>query len=94
VILLNPEERFVAAARRAGASAAELAGNRLLVTSRTEDRLMILQALEAAGGRIERFSTEEPSLEEVYLRYVYETVAPDPLANDRMPLRDTSARIH
>lgn len=94
VILLNPEERFVATARRAGASAAELGGNRLSVTSRSEDRLMILQALEAAGARIERFSTEEPSLEEVYLRYVYETVAPDPLADDRMSVRDPSARIH
>ena len=94
VILLNPEERFVATARRAGATAAELAGNQLLVTSGSEDRLMILQALEAAGARIERFSTEEPSLEEIYLRYVYENAAPVPLADDRMSVRDTSARIH
>ena len=94
VILLNPEGRFAATARRAGASAAELRGNRLLVTSRSEDRLTILQALEAAGARIERFFTEEPSLEEVYLRYVYETVAPVPLADNRMSVRDTSARIH
>jgi Cu-processing system ATP-binding protein len=94
VSLLNPEERFVATARRAGASAAELNGNRLLATSRGEDRLVILQALEAAGARIERFSTEEPALEEVYLRYVYENAAPDAFAADRVPVRDASTRIH
>ncbi len=94
VILLNPEERFMATARRAGARAAELSGNRLLVTSRAEDRLVILQALETAGARIERFSTEEPTLEEVYLRYVYENAAPDHLVDDRMPIRDASTRIH
>lgn len=92
--LLNPEERFAAVARRAGADAAELQGGRLLVTSRAEQRLVILRALEIAGARIERFSTEEPTLEEVYLRYVYEDVAPDPLADDGMPVRDASTRIH
>lgn len=94
VSLLNPEERFIATARRAGASAAELSGNRLSATSRAEDRLAILQALEAAGALIERFSTEEPTLEEIYLRFVYENAAPDPLADDGMSIRDASTRIH
>ena len=94
ISLLNPDSRFLATARRAGASAAELHDSRLLVTSRAEDRLAILQALEEAGACIERFSTEEPSLEEIYLRYVYENAAPDHLAHDRMPVRDASTRIH
>jgi len=94
VSLLNPEERFVATAKRAGASAAEFQGSRLMVTSRSEDRLLILQALESAGARIERFMTKEPSLEEVYLRYVYESVAPNHLADDCMSIRDASTRVH
>lgn len=92
--LLNPDERFVAVALHAGADAAELQGGRLLVTSRAEQRLAILRALETAGARIERFSTEEPTLEEVYLRYVYENAARDPLAADRMSVREASTRIH
>ena len=94
VSLLNPQDRFVTAARRAGASAAEFAGGCLLIKSRAEDRLLILQALEAAGARIERFSTEEPALEEIYLRYVYESVAPDHPANDGVSIRDASTRVH
>lgn len=92
--LLNPHERFAAVARRAGASAAELTGGYLIVKSRAEDRLLILQALEMAGARIERFSTQEPSLEEVYLRYVYESPAPDHLADDRMSIGIASTRVH
>lgn len=94
VSLVNARQEFVAVARRAGASAAELVGSRLQITSKVEDRLVILQALEAAGAQIERFSTEEPSLEEIYLRYVYENDAPAHLADDRMPVRDASARVH
>jgi len=94
VSLVTPGPEFAAVARRAGASAAELVGSRLQITSRAEDRLVILQALEAAGAQIERFSTEEPSLEETYLRYVYENGAPTHLADDRMPVRDTSTRVH
>jgi len=94
IMLLNPEVRFIASAERAGAIAAELKGSRLIVTSRSEDRLLVLQSLETAGARIERFSTEEPSLEEVYLRYVYESSAPDRLADGRMPISDASTRVH
>jgi Cu-processing system ATP-binding protein len=94
VLLLNPEQRFVVTAQRAGAIAAELRGSYLLVTSRSEDRLSILQALEATGAHIERFSTEEPSLQEIYLRYVYESAADSHLADDRMPVRDASPCVH
>ena len=94
VTLLNPEQRFVITAQRAGAIATELHGGRLIVTSRSEDRLSILRALDATGAHIERFSTEEPSLEEVYLRYVYENAAAGHLADDRMPVRDASTRVH
>jgi ABC-type multidrug transport system ATPase subunit len=94
VSLFNPEKRFITTAQRAGASAVELQGNRLLVTSRSEDRLLILQALETAGAHIERFSTEEPSLEEIYLRYVYESAVPDHLGDDGVPVRNTSSCIH
>ena len=59
-----------AAAREAGASEVTHHGDSLLISSRSEDRLAILQALEAAGGRVARFATEEPSLEDTYLRYI------------------------
>src|SRR5581483_6998284 len=94
ITVLNPHERWLATARRSGAAAAELTGSRLLVTARPEDRLRILQALEAAGARIERFATEEPSLEDVYLRYVYENVAADTFADDCVPVSSPSARVH
>ena len=94
VSLVNPEKRFIAAARRAGASGAEFQGNHLLVTSRSEDRLLILQALETAGAHIERFSTEEPSLEEIYLRYVYEGAVADHLTDDRVSVQHASTRVH
>ena len=94
VVLRNPEQRFLMTAKRAGAIAEELQGSRLLLTSRSEDRLRILQALEATGAHIERFSTEEPSLEEIYRRYVYESAAAGPLADDRLSARDASTRVH
>lgn len=72
VVLLNPEERFVQAAAEAGATEARLVNDTLLVASKPDARLAILRAIQEAGALIERFSTEEPSLEEVYLRYVNE----------------------
>jgi len=70
VVLANANERCGAAAREAGASEVTHHGDSLLISSRSEDRLAILQALEAAGGRVARFATEEPSLEDTYLRYI------------------------
>ncbi|HZS08016.1 MAG TPA: ABC transporter ATP-binding protein [Blastocatellia bacterium] len=77
VVMANPEPRWAEAARQAGAIEAALDGDSLLVTSRAEDRLGILRAIEAAGGRVARFATEELSLENIYLRYINEGQATD-----------------
>ncbi len=61
-----------AAARSAGAVVAHLEGNALNVTCRPEQRRDVLRALEAAGAAIESFCTEEPTLEDIYIRYVHE----------------------
>jgi len=92
--LLNPSDDFVAIVQHAGARSAGLSGACLRVSTNAEFRVAILRALEDAGAVIERFSTEEASLEEIYMRYVYESAAPDPLAAGRVPSRGTSPRIH
>lgn len=66
-----PTEHFIAAAREAGASEVLLQGDALLVTSRAEDRMKVLRAIETAGVRIARFATEELSLEDIYLNYIH-----------------------
>lgn len=70
VILHHPSPRLVDAAREAGASEAALEGNVLIITSRAEDRMQILSAVEHAGGQVARFATEELSLENIYLNYI------------------------
>ncbi len=92
--LLNPSQDFISVAYTAGAHTAEFAGGCLHVSANTEDRVTILRALEDAGALIERFSTEEASLEDIYMRYVYESAAPDHLADGRLPGRGTSASVH
>jgi len=72
LLLGNPNENFIKAALDAGAIEAKLLNTHLIVSSKPEGRLSILQALSDAGAIIERFSTEEPSLEEIYLKYIYE----------------------
>jgi ABC-2 type transport system ATP-binding protein len=72
VILHNPHSRWAETARRAGAHEVTVQGDSLLITSRPEDRLEILRAIESAGGEIARFATEELSLEDIYLRYIHE----------------------
>ena len=44
-----------------------------MITSRAEDRLHILRAIETAGGQVASFATEELSLEDIYMKYVGET---------------------
>lgn len=66
--VLQPGLQLVALA--AGATEAVFERETLLITSRPEDRLGILRALEANGGQVERFATEELSLEDIYLRYI------------------------
>jgi Cu-processing system ATP-binding protein len=70
VILSRPDQHWAEIARQAGAAAANLSDDSLLITSPPEDRLRILQAIEAAGGQVERFATEERSLEDIYLKYI------------------------
>jgi Cu-processing system ATP-binding protein len=72
VMLKNPEQEWAEVACRAGASEAAYQGDCLLVNSNAEDRFGVLQAIEQAGGKIARFSTQELSLEDIYLKYVRE----------------------
>lgn len=60
------------AARSAGASAAEIEGECLVITCRPDQRRELIHSLETAGAAIESFSTEEPRLEDIYVRYVHE----------------------
>lgn len=72
VVLRNPAQSWVETARHAGADEAILQGDALMITARPEDRFTILRAIEAAGGAIARFATQEHSLEDIYLRYIHE----------------------
>jgi ABC-type multidrug transport system ATPase subunit len=49
IVMANPDEQWIAAAREAGASEALLEGGSLLVASRAEDRMNVLRAIETAG---------------------------------------------
>lgn len=78
VCLRNPEPAFIEIALRAGAGDARLIHHTLTVSCAPAMRLQVLQALESAGAGIERFFTEAPNLEEVYLRYVNENTSGTP----------------
>jgi Cu-processing system ATP-binding protein len=67
-----PQPAWKEIARQAGAEEAQFQGPDLLVMSGPRQRWDILRALQAAGARIESFSTEDPSLEDIYLRYIHE----------------------
>jgi ABC-2 type transport system ATP-binding protein len=58
-------------ARRAGAEQVDVEGHYLVITSPPEKRFGILRAIHSAGAEILHFSTEEPSLEDFYLRYLH-----------------------
>ena len=73
VLVKNPGERLVAAVRACSVEDIRIQDNSLVLTSRAEDRLHILQAIETAGGQIASFATEELSLEDIYMKYVGET---------------------
>jgi len=60
------------AATQAGATDVVIDGNSLMMSTRPEDRLQILRAIENAGGKIRSFAMEELSLEDVYMKYVNE----------------------
>jgi ABC-type multidrug transport system ATPase subunit len=86
----QPSETFAQAALAAGATDAEIVSSDLWIVSQPERRLAILHAVEAAGGVVEQFSTEEPSLEEIYMRYVNAKNV-DPVRADCVGLRDAIA---
>jgi Cu-processing system ATP-binding protein len=75
VALAGAGERWAAdnwldVAMRAGAAGAALSNGSLVIASRPEDRLAILESLERAGAEITSFVTQEQSLEDIYLRYI------------------------
>jgi ABC-type multidrug transport system ATPase subunit len=70
IVLANPGERLLAAVQACGVDEAVQQQDSLVITSCAGDRLKILRVIEAAGGRIESFATEELSLEDIYMRYV------------------------
>ena len=75
VALADPGERWptddwVDVATRAGAIDAALSDGSLVIASRPEDRLAILESLERAGAQIASFVTQEQSLEDIYLHYI------------------------
>lgn len=72
VVLKNPADGLLEAARASGAKDVTLEGDSLVLTSRANDRLEILRAIESAGGRVECFATEELALEDIYMKYIRE----------------------
>src|SRR6185436_13744310 len=72
VMLANPAKRLLALVRACPVKSATLEGNSLVITCDAQDRLEVLRAIEEAGGRVETFITEEPSLEDIYMKYVGE----------------------
>lgn len=75
ITLANPDAQMVSAALAAGAVEALSEGDSLVVASSPEARLLILDAIKSAGGIVLRFATEEPTLEDFYLRYIHEEKA-------------------
>jgi ABC-type multidrug transport system ATPase subunit len=73
VVSANPGDHLLAAVRACGVDDVFIQDNSLVITCHAEDRLDILRAIEAAGGQINSFATEELSLEDIYMRYVGET---------------------
>ena len=78
VTLAEAREHVCEIALRSGAISAEITGSELVVTAPIDDRWRILRAIEAGGVQIRRFSTEELSLESLYLRYKREGDADHP----------------
>ena len=54
-----------------GARQFELQGDTLLISANAEDRLAILDTIQRSGAIISRFSTEELSLEDVYVQFIH-----------------------
>jgi Cu-processing system ATP-binding protein len=72
ITVAEPTTDLGMVALQSGALSSEIVGSELLVTAPADDRWRILRALEARGAKIQRFSTEEPSLESLYSRFTRE----------------------
>jgi ABC-2 type transport system ATP-binding protein len=72
ITIQNPKPRWLKVAYLAGASEATLNNNLLALNSRSEDRYPILKALENAGAIISDLTTQDLSLEDIYMRYLHE----------------------
>lgn len=72
IALRKPEKKWCELAKSAGAQSAELAGSELVITAPSANYLPVLRALERTGAIVEHFSTEEPTLESLYLRCIRE----------------------
>jgi len=70
--LRNMSNRFIAAATAAGCSSVRCSADGLTISASPEERYRILRVLEEAGAEITSISTVEPSLEDIYLRYIHE----------------------
>ncbi len=79
IVLANPEPKYAAVALIAGASTADYSDGALTVSCSPQARLPLLHAIEQAGGRIGSFSTDDATLEEMYLRYVSQNGNSDPV---------------
>lgn len=83
VWLSNTNKRFCGIAVAAGAASVGLSPSGLAIVARAEERATILRALEQAGAEVVSFSTVEPSLEDIYLRYIHEDPADRPAGSAR-----------
>jgi ABC-type multidrug transport system ATPase subunit len=72
VQLRNTNKRFCGVATAAGGSGVRCSTSGLSISALPDQRYRILRALEGAGAEILSFSTVEPSLEDIYLRYIHE----------------------
>jgi ABC-type multidrug transport system ATPase subunit len=72
VRLGNLSKMFCAVATAAGGVAVRYTTDGLTISALPADRYRILCALEQAGAEISSFSIVEPSLQDIYLRYIHE----------------------
>jgi Cu-processing system ATP-binding protein len=72
VFLHNTPEQYIQTAQDAGAEEVTIETDSLIIASSPESRFTILRAIEEAGGAITRITTQEVSLEDIYLRYIRE----------------------
>jgi ABC-2 type transport system ATP-binding protein len=72
ITIKNAHPKWIEAAHRAGATDAALNGNLLSLNSKSEDRYQILKELEKEGAMITGLTTEDLSLEDIYMRYLHE----------------------